>query len=127
MLTNSLQHIVRIGHAGYQKRELDADITDTKSGGHDAWYALLEAVPDEIKCSPDTQRQVEFLQDVLMAMPHLREQVTGIRHDPHGLLDFLLDREVQFDPAQEAARLPIDVVINGVKYHSQIQPIYAKS
>lgn len=91
MLTNSLRHIVRIGYLGGR---LDADITDSKLSGSDAWYDLLNAVPEEIHRCNDRKRMLEFIQDVLLSMSDtLKGQVTGIRHDQHGLLDFLLDRE----------------------------------
>ena len=111
MLTSSLRHTARVFTF---EGNLSADITCCFGGGHDAWYDLLEAVPEEIRRSDDHRRQVEFLQDVLLSMSDtLRTRVTGIRHDQHGLLDFLLDREEQFPLTPPPT---LDVTINGARH-----------
>jgi hypothetical protein len=115
MLTNSQRHNVRIGYLGGR---MDADITDTQGGGSDAWYDILNAVPEEIQRCNDRKRMLEFIQDVLLSMSdHLKNHVTGIRHDQHGLLDFLLDRER--DPMEVIPCPPpesVDVIIADVRY-----------
>ena len=117
MLTNSLSHVVRIGYLGGR---MDADITDSKLGGSDAWYEILEAIPEEIHRCNDRKRMLEFIQDVLLSMSdHLKSHVTGIRHDQHGLLDFLLVREVQFPLTPPPT---LDVVINGIRHTYELQP-----
>lgn len=109
MLTNSLRHTVAVS---WPAGVLEADITCLESGGSDAWYDLLDEMPPEIHRCRDARRQLEFLQDVLLSMADdLKVKVVGIRHDPHGLLDFLLERET---PPQT-----LDVVIGGIHYQLQ--------
>ena len=71
---------------------------------------------------------VEFLQDVLLGMTSLRKQVTGIRHDQHGLLDFLLDRDpMQADLVPCEPPETLDIVINGVRYTYQPHSTHVES
>lgn len=95
MLTSSLSQLVEIevtiSEDLTKPSQVDATIRCLQSGGTDAWYGITETLPPEVVECNDEARIREFLQDILLGWSEtLEKKVTGIRMDPHGLLDFLL-------------------------------------